>query len=272
MSRRGLRGRLAAASIMSGSLWATGATASTGARRKPPSIVSSSSRFPWAGSTCTSFMKRVRARTRCRCYCRTAGRVRSSSSIRSCPCSRTPRVLAGIPGIPSPSWRRRCQGYTLSFAPGQKRFGVEEISELLADLMTDVLGYGQFAAQGGDWGAFITSRLGYQFPERIIGIHLNMLAVRRDPKMLENPTAEEKTFLGELNVSGTRGPRRSMRLLAAVEAYRHPKLAQGLDGCGNVAPGTRSAALPGASRAGLRHRRNGIGSARADGVRSCPGR
>src|SRR5208282_4557736 len=69
-------------------------------------------------------------------------------------------------------------------------------------------------------------------------------------------------------VSGTRGPRRSMRLLAAVEAYRHPKLAQGLDGCGNVAPGTRSAALPGASRAGLRHRRNGIGSARADGVRS----
>jgi pimeloyl-ACP methyl ester carboxylesterase len=87
----------------------------------------------------------------------------------------------------------------LSFAPGQKRFGVEEISELLADLMTDVLGYGQFAAQGGDWGAFIISRLGYQFPDRVIGIHLNMLAVRRDPKMLENPTAEEKTFLGELN-------------------------------------------------------------------------
>lgn len=26
-----------------------------------------------------------------------------------------------------------------------------------------------------------------------------MLAVRRDPKMLENPTAEEKTFLGQLN-------------------------------------------------------------------------
>src|SRR5208283_4066375 len=134
------------------SLWATGATASTGARRKPPSIVSTSSRFPWAGSTCTSFMKRVRARTRCRCYYRTAGRVRSSSSIRSFPRSRTPRVLAGIPGIDRKSWRRRCQGYTLSFAPGQKRFGVEEISELLADLMTDVLGYGQFAAQGGDWG------------------------------------------------------------------------------------------------------------------------
>ena len=90
-------------------------------------------------------------------------------------------------------------GYTFSFAPGQKRFGVAAIAELFASLMSDVLGYRRFAAQGGDWGAFIASRLAYQFPERLIGIHLNMLAVRRDPKMLENPTAEEKTYLIELN-------------------------------------------------------------------------
>jgi pimeloyl-ACP methyl ester carboxylesterase len=90
-------------------------------------------------------------------------------------------------------------GYTLSFAPGQKRFGVEAIAETFADLMTDVLGYRRFAAQGGDWGAFVTSRLGYQFAERLIGIHVNLLSVRRDPKMLQNPTAEEKLFLGQLN-------------------------------------------------------------------------
>jgi pimeloyl-ACP methyl ester carboxylesterase len=90
-------------------------------------------------------------------------------------------------------------GYTLSFAPGQKRFGVEAIAETFAELMTDVLGYRRFAAQGGDWGAFVTSRLGYQFAERLIGIHVNLLAVRRDPKMLENPTAEEKLFLEQLN-------------------------------------------------------------------------
>jgi microsomal epoxide hydrolase len=90
-------------------------------------------------------------------------------------------------------------GYTLSFAPGQKRFGVEAIAETFAELMTDVLGYHRFAAQGGDWGAFVTSRLGYQFAERLIGIHVNLLAVRRDPKMLEDPTAEEKLFLGQLN-------------------------------------------------------------------------
>ena len=89
-------------------------------------------------------------------------------------------------------------GYTLSFNPGQPRFGVEAIAEVFAQLMTDVLGYGRFGAQGGDWGSFVTSRLAYRFPERMIGIHLNLLPVRRDPQMLTNPTAEEKRYLAEL--------------------------------------------------------------------------
>ena len=72
-------------------------------------------------------------------------------------------------------------GYTLSFRPGQKRFAVEEIAELFAALMS-ALGYPRFAAQGGDWGAFVASVLGMKYPERLIGIHLNLLAVRRDPK------------------------------------------------------------------------------------------
>jgi microsomal epoxide hydrolase len=70
---------------------------------------------------------------------------------------------------------------------------------VFAALMSDVLGYRRFAAQGGDWGAFITSRLGWRFAERLIGIHLNMLAVRRDPKMLTDPTPEEKVFVEQLN-------------------------------------------------------------------------
>ncbi len=90
-------------------------------------------------------------------------------------------------------------GYVFSFKPGQKRFGVEEIAEALAALMTDVLGYKRFGAQGGDWGAFIASRLGFAFPERIVGIHLNLLAVRRDTKMLASPSPEEKAFLDQLN-------------------------------------------------------------------------
>ena len=57
-------------------------------------------------------------------------------------------------------------GYTLSFKPGQKRFSVEAIAGLYAELMTDVLGYQRFAAQGGDWGAFVASVLGHRYPER----------------------------------------------------------------------------------------------------------
>jgi microsomal epoxide hydrolase len=90
-------------------------------------------------------------------------------------------------------------GYTFSFKPNQARFGVEQIADVSAQLMTDVLGYKRFAAQGGDWGSFITSRLGYAFADRVVGIHLNMLSVRRDPKMLANPSPDEKIFLDQLN-------------------------------------------------------------------------
>jgi len=85
-------------------------------------------------------------------------------------------------------------GFTLSFAPGQPRFGTEEMADLFAELMTGVLGYPRFAAQGGDWGAFVASRLGYAHPEKLIGIHLNLLAVRRDAK-LEPSTPEESSYL-----------------------------------------------------------------------------
>jgi len=88
-------------------------------------------------------------------------------------------------------------GYTFSFRPGQPRLSVEQITDAFAELMT-VLGYRRFAAQGGDWGAFVTSRLGLTHADRLYGIHLNMLAVRRDPAMLANPTAEEKGFLEQL--------------------------------------------------------------------------
>ena len=88
-------------------------------------------------------------------------------------------------------------GYTLSFRPGQKRFAVEEIADLFAELMTDVLGYRRFAAQGGDWGAFVSSVLGWRHPEKLTGIHLNLLAVRRDPK--EKPqSSEEEVYLRQL--------------------------------------------------------------------------
>jgi microsomal epoxide hydrolase len=90
-------------------------------------------------------------------------------------------------------------GYTFSFRPGQPRFGVEQIADVFAQLMTEVLGYPRFAAQGGDWGAFITSRLGYAYPERLYGIHLNLLAVPRDPKLPQPSGPEELAYHAQLN-------------------------------------------------------------------------
>lgn len=89
-------------------------------------------------------------------------------------------------------------GYGLSFEPGQPRFSVQAIADCFAELMTDVLGYARFGAQGGDWGSFITARLGHAYPERLLGIHLNMMPVRRDPSLVADPTAEERRYLDEL--------------------------------------------------------------------------
>jgi pimeloyl-ACP methyl ester carboxylesterase len=89
-------------------------------------------------------------------------------------------------------------GYGLSFAPGQKRFNIEAIAACFADLMTDVLGYRRYAAQGGDYGAFTASRLGHAYPDRMIGIHINLLTIQRDRPPPPNPTEEERRYFAEL--------------------------------------------------------------------------
>ena len=89
-------------------------------------------------------------------------------------------------------------GYTFSFRPNQRRFGVADIADVFASLMTDVLGYRRFAAQGGDWGAFITSVLGAKYPERLAGIHVNLLAVPRERSASREPTAEDRAYDAEL--------------------------------------------------------------------------
>jgi microsomal epoxide hydrolase len=89
-------------------------------------------------------------------------------------------------------------GFGLSFAPGQPRFSAEAIADCFAELMGRVLGHERFAAQGGDWGAFVTARLGHAHADRVIGIHLNLLPVRRDPSIVADPTPEERRFLDEL--------------------------------------------------------------------------
>lgn len=66
-------------------------------------------------------------------------------------------------------------GYGFSERPDERGMNVARIAELFMRLMRNELGYQRFGAQGGDWGSAITSRLGYAYPQHLIGIHLNMI-------------------------------------------------------------------------------------------------
>jgi pimeloyl-ACP methyl ester carboxylesterase len=89
-------------------------------------------------------------------------------------------------------------GYGFSFRPGQRRFGVAGITDALAELMTKTLGYERFGAQGGDWGAFVTARLGALHARHLAGIHVNLMPLRRDLGRPQHPTPEEQRYLEDL--------------------------------------------------------------------------
>ncbi|MEN0073469.1 MAG: epoxide hydrolase family protein [Paracraurococcus sp.] len=91
-------------------------------------------------------------------------------------------------------------GYGLSFTPGQRRFAIADIADCLAELMTGVLGYRRFAAQGGDFGAFTASCLGATHAEKLIGIHVNLLAMRRDLSLLRDDDPAERRYREELDL------------------------------------------------------------------------
>ena len=89
-------------------------------------------------------------------------------------------------------------GYGFSFQPQQPRFNRVAMADAFATLMTEVLGYQRFAAQGGDIGAAVTARLAAAYPERLYGIHLNFIGVLRHANQQEPSTAEETRYLEEL--------------------------------------------------------------------------
>ncbi len=91
-------------------------------------------------------------------------------------------------------------GYGLSFSPGQKRFAIEDIAACFSSLMTDVLGYQRYGAQGGDYGAFTATCLGHAHAAHVIGIHLNFLAVRRDIPRPDEPSEAESRYFDQIAV------------------------------------------------------------------------
>lgn len=68
-------------------------------------------------------------------------------------------------------------GYGYSGKPAAP-IGPRGTAKLWNTLMTEVLGYPHYLAQGGDWGSIVTSFLGADHAGPVRGIHLNMLALR----------------------------------------------------------------------------------------------
>jgi pimeloyl-ACP methyl ester carboxylesterase len=63
-------------------------------------------------------------------------------------------------------------GYGFSGKPTELGWGPDRIARAWVALMKR-LGYGRFAAQGGDWGAMVTDVMAAQAPPELLGIHLN---------------------------------------------------------------------------------------------------
>jgi microsomal epoxide hydrolase len=90
-------------------------------------------------------------------------------------------------------------GYGFSDAPRGPGFDVRSVAELWTKLLAR-LGYARYGAQGGDWGALVTTWLGVLDPAHCVGIHLNMLVAPppADPKALEGLSPDEQKAIADV--------------------------------------------------------------------------
>lgn len=67
-------------------------------------------------------------------------------------------------------------GYGFSTPLRKTGFNFWRTADLWVRLMQDVLGYSRFSAEGGDWGALVTSQLGHKYADRLHGIYVHLVA------------------------------------------------------------------------------------------------
>ncbi len=87
-------------------------------------------------------------------------------------------------------------GYGFSGKPATTGWGVGKVAEAWDALMVR-LGYDRYGAQGGDWGAAVTTQMG-RSKGHCAAIHLNMPIARPPAGGLENPTGEEQRALAAM--------------------------------------------------------------------------
>lgn len=88
-------------------------------------------------------------------------------------------------------------GFGFSDQPAEQGWGVGRTARAFAELMQR-LGYGdQWLAQGGDWGAAITTALAHMRAPGLAGIHLNMVMFQPTEQEVAQATAEERRVLDD---------------------------------------------------------------------------
>jgi pimeloyl-ACP methyl ester carboxylesterase len=88
-------------------------------------------------------------------------------------------------------------GFGYSDKPTTPGWNVDKIAAAWNELMIR-LGYEHYFAQGGDWGAIVTTAIGVQNKGNCQGIHLNMPIAPPDPEQMENLSELEQAALASL--------------------------------------------------------------------------
>jgi len=91
-------------------------------------------------------------------------------------------------------------GYGFSDKPAAPGWGVERIAAAWTVLM-ERLGYPRFAAQGSDWGTSVSTCIGKQAPDKVVGLHLVPPLAPPDPATFDNLTSQERSALESLRRS-----------------------------------------------------------------------
>jgi pimeloyl-ACP methyl ester carboxylesterase len=93
-------------------------------------------------------------------------------------------------------------GYGFSGKPTEPGWRLPRIATAWNTLMTR-LGYSRYVAQGGDWGAGVTTWLGSQQPIGLAAIHLNLAILWAPPPLDGPPTPAEQQALAQLSEFST---------------------------------------------------------------------
>jgi epoxide hydrolase len=92
-------------------------------------------------------------------------------------------------------------GYGFSGKPAHPGWDVHRVAAAWDQLMAR-LGYERYGAQGGDWGSQVTTALGMNHADHLIGIHLNMVIAFPDPSEMDDLTEREQDAMASLDHYG----------------------------------------------------------------------